>query len=100
MILSTDKDKYPDGTISVDMADVDNSTHASCEHDHFLCANDECVAASYMCDGNDDCGDNSDESTICSGDSQWLVIIKKEDILLSSNVVSNFSSNFFICISI
>ena len=46
--------KYPDGTISVNMAEADNSTDAICGNDHFLCANDECVAASHMCDGNDD----------------------------------------------
>ena len=60
--------KYPDETISADKEEADNFTDGICADDHFLCANDGCVAASYMCDGNDDCGDNSDESTICSGD--------------------------------
>ena len=65
--------EYSDGTISVGIADADNSTDSTdCGNDDFLCANDQCVAASNMCDGNDDCGDNSDESTICSGDSLQL----------------------------
>ena len=40
----------------------------SCPKEEFLCANKKCVEASNICDGNDDCGDNSDENTICSGD--------------------------------
>ena len=61
--------KCPDETISVDIADAVNSTNSrDCEDDNFLCANDQCVVASNMCDGKDDCGDNSDETTICSGD--------------------------------
>ena len=63
--------KYSGGTISVDTTDAhaDNSTDGFCPKNNFLCANDNCLAASVLCDGNDDCGDNSDESTMCSGDS-------------------------------
>ena len=40
----------------------------SCPKDGFLCANHNClVKASHICDGHDDCGDNSDENTVCSG---------------------------------
>ena len=28
----------------------------------FRCANHECIRHSYLCDGDNDCGDNSDES--------------------------------------
>ena len=38
-----------------------------CSRDDFLCANDKCANASTVCDGKDDCGDNSDEGTVCSG---------------------------------
>ena len=34
-------------------------------NDHFICANKKCLPASLMCNGKDDCGDNSDETTIC-----------------------------------
>ena len=44
-----------------------------CPSQNFLCANDKCLAAYYMCDGNNDCGDNSDESTICSGNDNCLI---------------------------
>ena len=37
----------------------------TCQHDHFICANDNCLSASLICDGKDDCGDDSDETTIC-----------------------------------
>ena len=38
-----------------------------CDDDYFLCANEECVPQSWTCDGDDDCGDNSDETTNCTG---------------------------------
>lgn len=38
-----------------------------CATSQFLCANDRCLDASYMCNGVDNCGDNSDETTICTG---------------------------------
>ena len=40
----------------------------SCPKDGFLCANNNClVAVSQLCDGHNDCGDDSDESTLCYG---------------------------------
>ena len=68
--------KYPDGNL-VDKVEANNITDAICSHGHFLCANDKCLVASDMCDGIDDCGDNSDESTICSGHNHRLIITKK-----------------------
>ena len=34
---------------------------AGCEPGEFPCATDQCIPASWTCDGEDDCGDNSDE---------------------------------------
>ena len=33
----------------------------SCNYDQFTCNNGNCVPKSYMCDGDNDCGDRSDE---------------------------------------
>ena len=43
------------------------ATDGVCSKNDFLCANDICASASVVCDGKDDCGDNSDEGTVCSG---------------------------------
>ena len=32
-----------------------------CDYDEFTCNNGNCVPKSYMCDGDNDCGDRSDE---------------------------------------
>ena len=34
---------------------------ANCDSDEFTCDNGECEPQSHVCDGYDDCGDNSDE---------------------------------------
>ena len=39
-----------------------------CPREKFLCSNEKCLNASRLCDGNNDCGDNSDEGTVCTGD--------------------------------
>ena len=37
-----------------------------CKHNEFQCQNMQCIHSKYLCDGDDDCGDNSDEPTdIC-----------------------------------
>ena len=38
-----------------------------CPTEKFQCSNDKCLNASRLCDGKNDCGDNSDEGTICTG---------------------------------
>lgn len=51
------------------MPDIEKTleTDGLCSRYDFLCANDKCVNASVVCDGKDDCGDNSDEGTVCTG---------------------------------
>ena len=38
-----------------------------CSLEGFPCSNGACIPRSFMCNGIDDCGDNSDETTVCSG---------------------------------
>ena len=38
----------------------------SCASNEFECSNGKCIRASWKCDGDNDCGDSSDE-TNCSG---------------------------------
>ena len=40
---------------------------ANCDSSHFQCINKRCIHAYLLCDGSDDCGDNSDESLGCNG---------------------------------
>ena len=60
----------------------------NCPRDNFTCANGNCLETSKMCDSHNDCGDNSDEGTICSG---HIIINRK--ILNSSVFIRYYSYN-------
>ena len=51
-----------------------------CPIDHFLCANQRCVPDTVVCNGENDCGDHTDESEGCLGKS--LIPKKQRNILL------------------
>ncbi|CAH0560374.1 unnamed protein product [Brassicogethes aeneus] len=36
--------------------------NTTCSPEHFTCSNDGCIPKGWRCDGEDDCGDNSDEN--------------------------------------
>lgn len=38
---------------------------AGCGNAFFMCKNHRCIQKSFLCDQEDDCGDNSDESASC-----------------------------------
>ncbi|CAL4147046.1 unnamed protein product, partial [Meganyctiphanes norvegica] len=40
--------------------------NVTCESDHFQCTNGGCIPTHLMCDQENDCGDNSDESELCT----------------------------------
>ena len=44
-----------------------------CAPDEFTCGNGQCQHQNYVCDGSDDCGDNSDEEKDCGMQERVLV---------------------------
>ena len=48
----------------------------TCPPGRWLCANKKCVPASYVCDGDEDCGDGSDEIK-CHGGKPQIDNIRK-----------------------
>ena len=49
----------------------------------YQCSNGRCISGSSVCDGNDNCGDNSDE-TKC-GSSKFKVLVELLAFLLALN---------------
>ena len=47
--------------------DMNSFIFKECPENYFQCSNSRCVQTSNICDGNDDCGDNSDEILPCDG---------------------------------
>ena len=44
-----------------------------CASGMFNCTNKKCINSTFVCDGTDDCGDNSDETSCrCSGEHNFL----------------------------
>lgn len=55
----------------------------------FLCSNDRCTDIGNVCNGADNCNDNSDEDQICVG--RWICpyIVKMLKRTLNLNCISN-----------
>ena len=46
---------------------------SNCPENHFSCINQKCVSGDSLCNGNNDCGDNSDETIGCKGKYNKLI---------------------------
>ena len=44
-----------------------------CEDHEFTCTNHKCVHLSLTCNGENDCGDNSDEEGPCKGANRLII---------------------------
>ncbi len=60
---------------------------SACEKDEMVCGNGECVNLSWKCDGEDDCGDNSDEIN-CGG---FSILVLKILFSIIKYELNNFS---------
>ena len=40
---------------------------STCQDNEFKCLNNKCIQSDLKCDGEDNCGDNSDEGYVCKG---------------------------------
>ena len=63
-------------TIWLSIRNVDKYVHqkftseplpSNCDLSHFECSNKRCIHGYLLCDGTNDCGDNSDETLGCNG---------------------------------
>ena len=52
----------------------------ACGEDEFSCSNHKCVPISLKCNGQNDCGDNSDETKDCIGISLQIIKLVKYEI--------------------
>lgn len=52
---------FLDHTLIQTILRLDHTSSFICEDDKFKCASQRCIAKEWRCDGDDDCGDGSDE---------------------------------------
>ncbi|XP_064469423.1 uncharacterized protein LOC135384134 isoform X1 [Ornithodoros turicata] len=70
----------------------------TCGPSQFLCDNNRCIFSGYQCDGNNNCGDNSDETYFGTS----ACMMPKSSLILFSLAVINFvvtwCSVFYCCV--
>ena len=60
---------------------------AECGDGEFQCMNRKCVKKIFYCDGEDDCGDLSDEPSTCSKCHSYLCSIVHEQKMCEENLL-------------
>ena len=48
------------------ITDEQDCTNKTCEENQFRCDNGRCIPNTWKCDGENDCGDSSDEGDFCA----------------------------------
>ena len=63
---------------------------AICSENKFVCQNAKCIPSVFVCNGEDDCGDNSDEEVnSCTRNINFKITFNKNFILLDLNILCN-----------
>ena len=52
------------------------SNFLACPKNHFICENKKCIHNNKLCDGANDCDDDSDEGSVC--ESNWKFNVYKK----------------------
>ena len=54
---------------------------SNCDSSHFECKNSRCIHGYLLCDGANNCGDNSDETYGCNGFESLITLFSNKIIV-------------------
>ena len=60
-VNNTEICRCPDGSLPNETSGTCPVVDNTCSPLYFKCNNNKCIIANWVCDGDNDCGDNSDE---------------------------------------